>query len=287
MTTAQSTSILISDIDRDSTVNVRRQGVEANVEKVKASIREHGYWPDMPIVLRPHPNPASRYKYEHVTGQCRFRACVDLGLEEIPAFVLDLSDDEAIRRSWLENEARGDLLFSDRAYWTELIFKRYSGQGHTAGDALKMAADYLGVGVQTVMRYYALVALPNELQVQVDQGILPVAIAVPIVRNTYDMSQPEKSSEKMIERASWILGLDQDARRHAVRAVENGGHGASIEELNGYVATSQRERRRNVQYAIPEQLHDNLLEWGKKRGLDDETRIVAQMVTDALIRQDG
>ena len=284
MTTVQ--SVPISAIDRGSTVNVRRHGVEDNVEKVKTSIREHGYWPDMPIVLRPHPVPDSQYKYEHVTGQCRFRACVDLGLAEIPAFVFDLTDDEAIRRSWTENEARGDLAYTDRAYWTELIFRRYAGQGHTANEALRMAADYLGVGVDTVMRYYALVVLPEELQVQVDQGILPVGVAVPIVRNTYDMSQPERSSEKMIERASWILGLDQDARRHAVRAIDSKGHGASIEDLNEYVTASQRADRRVVQYAIPEQLHDNLLQWGKRRGLHDETRIVGQMVTDALIRQD-
>lgn len=285
MTTVQ--SVPISAIDRDSTVNVRRHGVEDNVEKVKTSIREHGYWPDMPIVLRPHPDPSSQYEYEHVTGQCRFRACVDLGLAEIPAFVFDLSDEEAIQRSWLENEARGDLTYSDRAYWTERIFKSYAGQGHTASEALQKAADYLGVGVQTVMRYYALVILPDELQVQVDQGILPVNIAVPLVRNAYDLSQPEKSAEKMKERASWILGLDQDARRHAVRAMESKGHNASIEDLEEYVTASERADRRIVRYAIPEQLHSNLLKWGAGRGLKDETQIVGQMVTEALIRQDG
>ena len=102
-------NIKISSIDPNSTINVRRQGVEENVEKVKLSIHEHGYWPDMPIVVRPHPNASAQYKYEHVTGQCRFKACIALGSEEIPAFVFDLNDEEAIQRSWLENEARGDL----------------------------------------------------------------------------------------------------------------------------------------------------------------------------------
>ena len=167
MTTVQ--TISINAIDSKSTINVRRQGVDENVEKVKTSIQAHGYWPDMPIVIRPHPDVESPYDYEHVTGQCRLKACLELGMEEIPAFVFELSDDEAIQRSWLENEARGDLTYSDRAYWTERIYKKYAGDRHTGQEALEKAADYLGVGVQTVMRYYTLVALPEDLKQMVDQ----------------------------------------------------------------------------------------------------------------------
>lgn len=102
----------VNRIDPNSTINVRRQGVEENVEKVKASIQQHGYWPDQPIIVRPHPDSGSTYDYQNVTGQCRLKACLALELEEIPAFVLELNDDEAIQRSWLENEARGDLTYS-------------------------------------------------------------------------------------------------------------------------------------------------------------------------------
>ena len=203
MTTVQ--NISISAIDPKSTINVRRQGVEENVEKVKTSIQAHGYWPDMPIVVRPHPVSESDYDYEHVTGQCRFKACSELGMEEIPAFVFDLSDDEAIQRSWLENEARGDLTYSDRAYWTERIYKNYAGAGHTSDEALAKAAEYLGVGTQTVMRYYALVELPEDLKEMVDQGILSNGHAVAIVRNTYDRARREQSQEKMRDRTSWRL----------------------------------------------------------------------------------
>ena len=54
MSTVQMIDVTV--IDPDSTINVRRQGVEENVEKVKASIQQHGYWPDQPIIVRPHPN---------------------------------------------------------------------------------------------------------------------------------------------------------------------------------------------------------------------------------------
>ena len=115
-------NIKVSSIDPKSTINVRRTAVKDNVEKVKASIRENGYWSDQPIVIRPHPKSESQYQYEFVTGQCRFTACLELELEEIPAFVEELDDDKAIQRSWLENEARGELTYSDRAYWVEKIY---------------------------------------------------------------------------------------------------------------------------------------------------------------------
>ena len=274
--------IQISRIDPDSTINVRRKAVEQNVEKVKASIREHGYWPDQPIIVRPHPGSKSQYDYENVTGQCRLKACLALELEEIPAFILELNDDEAIQRSWLENEVRGDLTYSDRSYWTERIYKQYSGKGHTAQEALELAAKYLGVKIPTVMRYFSLSVLPEDLKPMVDQGILSVQIANAIVKNTYDSARFAQSQDAMKNRASWILGLDRDKREHAVKALEQLGHKASIADLTEYVTEKSSELDRVVQYAIPSDLYDGLLQWGKSRGLEDETTIIGHMVAEVL-----
>ena len=271
-------------IDPNSTINVRRQGVEENVEKVKASIQQHGYWPDQPIIVRHHPDSDSRYDYQNVTGQCRLKACLSLGLEEIPAFVLELNDDQAIQRSWLENEMRGDLTYSDRAYWVEKIFKRYNGDGYTAHEALELAANYLGVTVPTVMRYYTLSALPDDLKKMVDTGSLSAQNAAAIVKNTYDGARFRQSQDSMRERASWILGLDRDTRKHAVKALEHLGHSATIAALNADVSRRQEDSRRVVQYAIPAELYDDLLQWGEERDLDDEQAIIGHMVAEALRR---
>lgn len=282
MSTVQ--AIDVNLIDPNSTINVRRQGVEENVEKVKTSIRQHGYWPDQPIIVRPHPDSKSVYDYQNVTGQCRLKACLELGLGEIPAFILELNDDEAIQRSWLENEVRGDLTYSDRAYWVERIYKRYSGEGYTGQEALELASKYLGVTTQTVMRYYTLSGLPEDLKQMVDQGSLPSRIAVPLVRNTYDRARLKQSQSAMRDRASWILGLDRDTRKHAVKALEQLGHKASIADLNAYVAKKGRESKRVVQYAIPTELYDKLLQRGEERGLDDEQTIIGHMVVETLRR---
>ena len=277
-------NIDVNRIDPDSIVNVRRQGVEENVEKVKASIQEHGYWPDQPIIIRPHPDSNSKYDYQNVTGQCRLKACLALGLAEIPAFILELDDNEAIQRSWLENEVRGDLAPSDKAYWTEKIYKRFNGSGYTADEAIELAAKYLGVTVQTVVGYYRLVSLPETVKEMVDKGILTQKLANAIVLNTYDRYNFKASQQTMEERASWILNLDRDNREYAVKALQRLGHKASIAELTADVVRRGKESRRVVQYAIPLELYDDLLEWGEERGLEDESEIIGRMVGESLKR---
>ena len=277
-------TIDVNRIDPDSTINVRRQGIDENVEKVKTSIQQHGYWPDQPIIVRPHPDTNSKYEYQNVTGQCRLKACLALGLAEIPAFILELNDDEAIQRSWLENEIRGDLAPSDKAYWTEKIYKRFNGSGYTADEAIELAATYLGVTVQTVVGYYRLVSLPETVKEMVDKGILTQKLANAIVLHTYDRYRFKQSQRTMEERASWILNLDRDSREHAVKALQRLGHKASIAELTAVVVQRSKELRRVVQYAIPLELYDDLLEWGQERGLEDESEIIGRMVGESLRR---
>ena len=276
------TQIPVANIDPESDVNVRRQGIEENVENVKASIQEHGYWQDQPIIVRPHPDPTAAYDYQHVTGQCRLKACLGLGLEEIPAFVIELSDDDAIQRSWLENEVRGDLTYSDRAYWTERIYNQYAGAGYTGQEALELAAKYLGVQYPTVIRYFRLSVLPEDLKKMVDMGNLTVAHAGAIVQNTFDASHFERSQRAMTDRASWLLDFERDDRLHAIKALEELGHQASIADLTAEVREKMRQSSLVVEYAIPTDSYEAFLEWGKQRGLEDESTIISHMVADVL-----
>lgn len=274
--------INVNHIDPDSTINVRRGGIDENVDKVKTSIKEHGYWSEMAIVVRPHPNPSSEYKYEHITGQCRFKACIALGLEKIPAFVIDMDDDDAIQRSWLENEARGDLTTSDKTYWTEKIYKKFSSKGHTSGEAFEKAAEYLGVTKHTAMGYYTLAVLPDSLQDMVDKKTLTQSNAETIVKNTYDTDNLEQSQQQMIERADWLLSLERNDRITAIDAMKKQKHGASIEELEEDVNKESSTRDRTISYAIPSEQYDDLIKWGKTRGLEEPHTIVSYIVTDKL-----
>jgi len=66
------------------------------LEELKASIREKGVL--QPILVRP-----KNGGYEVVAGERRLRAAQSLGLEEIPALVKDVSDEEALVLALIEN----------------------------------------------------------------------------------------------------------------------------------------------------------------------------------------
>jgi len=164
----------------------------------------------------------------------------------------------------------------------ERIYRKYSGSGFTAKEALEKAAKYLGVTVDTAMKYYSLVALPEDIKEMVDKASIPETIAVEIVRNTYDASRFEQSQEAMRERTSWVLSFGRDQRDHTIEALAQLGSKASIADLNNYVEERMEESKLTVQYTIPVELHSVLLKWGKERGLKDESTIVSFMITEVL-----
>lgn len=275
--------VSISKIDPKSEVNVRRSGIDDNVERVKSSIQEHGYWPDQPIVVRPHPDPESGFEFQHITGQCRLRACAELGLSEIPAIIENISDEEAIQRSWGENEHRGELLMSDKAYWANYFYQRYRGNGYTGKEALDLAAKFLGVKHGAVMDYFGLSVLPDEAMELVDKNFITKNQAVAIVKNSYDQLRPENSAQKMIERANWIQQQPStEGKKFAVEALNELKHHATIAELNQHVMEKFESIKRKVDIVIPTQLYDELLKWGESRGVEDKSIIINLMIAETL-----
>ncbi len=72
------------------------------MQDLKDSIATHGVL--QPILVR-----AVRNRYEIIAGERRFRACLMLGLEEIPAIVLEADDVQAAKYALIENLQREDL----------------------------------------------------------------------------------------------------------------------------------------------------------------------------------
>lgn len=81
----------------------RRYFGEAELASLAASIGERGVL--QPLLVRPLPDGA----FELVAGERRYRAARMAGLGEVPAVVRDLSDEEALELSLLENLQREDL----------------------------------------------------------------------------------------------------------------------------------------------------------------------------------
>ncbi len=92
-------------IDTDGRLDDRLQ---LDIDDLRASIAAHGQ--RVPILVR----PGDGGRYRLIYGRRRLAACAALGAP-VRAIVTDLEDDAALRDQLLENQARRDLSFIERA----------------------------------------------------------------------------------------------------------------------------------------------------------------------------
>lgn len=87
-----------------------RIDLRENLEELKRSLEEEGQ--QIPILVRPKPGSD---RFEIVTGRRRLQATRDLGRPTIQAFVRVMSDEEAFVAQGVENNARLETSFIERA----------------------------------------------------------------------------------------------------------------------------------------------------------------------------
>jgi ParB/RepB/Spo0J family partition protein len=96
--------IVIAEIAVKPQVREIFEDAENSLEDLAASIREHGVL--QAIIIRPIPGPIP---FELVAGERRLRAATMAGLEQIPAIVRELTDEEAEAIQFAENIQRKNL----------------------------------------------------------------------------------------------------------------------------------------------------------------------------------
>lgn len=121
-----------------------------------SSIRTHGVL--QPIAVRPATNG-----YQLISGERRWRACQELGLETIPAVVIAASDEEMLEFALVENLQREDLNPIDKAIaYRELMTKFSMTQ--------EVLAQRLSQNRSTVANTLRLLDLPEDVQSLVRDG---------------------------------------------------------------------------------------------------------------------
>lgn len=123
---------------------------EEALNELAASIRERGVLE--PIIVRPKEG-----RYEIVAGERRYRASLLAGLEQIPAVVREMSDEEAMADSLLENFQREDLTVMERAEAIKMLLLHMTQED---------AARRLGCSTSTLRRYLELLDLPPQIQAE-------------------------------------------------------------------------------------------------------------------------
>lgn len=148
------------------------------------SVKEYGVL--VPIIARPMADGG----YEIVSGHRRKRACELAGMNEIPAIVRDLDDDEAVIIMVDSNLQRENILPSERAKAYQMKMEAIKRQGERVdltsrqvGEKLlsiEQLAENSDDSARQIQRYIRLTYLVDELLEMVDENKIKMSPAVEI-----------------------------------------------------------------------------------------------------------
>jgi ParB/RepB/Spo0J family partition protein len=116
-------AITVSDLN--SRKNLEAGSEDVGIAELAASIRATG------LISPPSVRARGDGTYEVIAGQRRVLACQSLGWTNVDAFVTDLTDDEALGVSPVENLQRADMHPLDKARGLEDLVRRL-GSEHAA-----------------------------------------------------------------------------------------------------------------------------------------------------------
>ncbi|EAC6252534.1 ParB/RepB/Spo0J family partition protein [Listeria monocytogenes] len=128
------------------------------INELRDSIKIHGVL--QPIILR-----NTDKGYEIVVGERRFRAAKEAKLKEIPAVVRDLTEEEMMELSVIENLQREDLSPLEEAESYQFLMKKL-------GLTQAKLAERVGKSRPYIANFVRLLTLPEEVQVMLRDSSL-------------------------------------------------------------------------------------------------------------------
>ena len=156
---------IVSDFDLRENVD------EEELKGLRATINDVGFLQPILVSINSKSN-----EYRLILGGRRMRAARQLGLETIPAFIVDdLTENRALIIALIENMQRADLEPLEEAHGIEELRERYQYSD-------VQIADTIGKSIQFVQERFALLRLPAEIQSFVKQRQLGVTQAAAIAR---------------------------------------------------------------------------------------------------------
>lgn len=140
----------------------RKSFDEASLKELSDSIREKGVIE--PLIVR-----RSIDGYELVAGERRWRASRMAGLAEVPAVIIEATDEESLELAIIENIQREDLNAIEEAE----AYRSLMGFGLSQEDV----ARKVGKERATVANYLRLLKLPPEVKAEIVKGTITMGHA--------------------------------------------------------------------------------------------------------------
>ncbi len=170
------------------------QGTSEGFEQLKASLETHGQ--EVPILVRPHPNAKGRY--QTVFGHRRVRALRELGQNQVRAGIRELDDEALLIAQGLENAARQDLSWIEKALFARKLEAFATANGR---DATQMVLDALAIHAPEASRYRKVIEAVG------DKLILAIGAAPKIGRTKWmALADLLKGNKKARQRVADLVG---------------------------------------------------------------------------------
>jgi ParB family chromosome partitioning protein len=150
--------VLIDSIDANP-YQTRRRTNEAALEELAESIRSSGVV--QPVVLRPGPNG----RFQLVAGERRWHASKRAGKTTIPAVIRQISNEQAMEITIIENLQREDLNPIEQAKAFERLSREF-------GLTQEQIASRTGKDRASIANFIRLLKLPEALQDALETGAL-------------------------------------------------------------------------------------------------------------------
>lgn len=191
----------------------RSEFSEEALNELAESIKVHGLI--QPITVR----KMSAGKYQIISGERRWRASKEAGLEEIPAYVRTADDQGMLEMALIENTHRENLNPIEVA----INYQRLMEECNLTQEKL---SERVGKERATVANYLRLLKLPDEIKLALRQQLLSMGHARALV------NIPESGKQVQILGRIIEEGLSVRAVEDLVRKTVKGGKdsGASVGE---------------------------------------------------------
>ena len=163
--------IRISDIQKNP-YQPRKEFSKEKIEELAQSIKENGLI--QPIIVRQSPVIG----YEILAGERRYRASIAAGLLEVPVIIKNLSDQDMMIHSIIENLQREDLNPIEEAK----AYQSLIDKGYTHADI----AEKMGKSRPYITNLVRLLTLPDFILTEVEAGKLSQAHARLLIQLSTD-----------------------------------------------------------------------------------------------------
>lgn len=193
----QLTSLPIDEVQRGK-YQPRREMDPQALEELANSIRVQGIL--QPLIVR----PVSHGKYEIIAGERRWRAAQLANLPEVPVIIRHVPDEAAGAIALIENIQRENLNPIEEAIALQRLLEEFE-MTH------QQVADAVGKSRTSVTNLLRLLALPEEVKIMMDQGLLEMGHARTLI--TLPQSVQCEAAEIIVQRKLSVRETENLVRR--------------------------------------------------------------------------